>query len=103
MGHPPTFRDVEYLGIWNFGDVKLYCTPPTPPVNNWVSDRAGSGPGVIKGRGYMERPQNRQGSCLGTWEGPADGRSRLAAFFFFFFGFFGAKFTQLANYFFQNG
>jgi hypothetical protein len=31
----------------------------------------------------MERPQNRPGSCLATWEGPGDGLSRLAAFFFF--------------------
>jgi hypothetical protein len=46
----------------------------------------------------MERPQNREGSCLGTWEGPADGRSRLAAFFFFafffFFGFLGLNFPS---------
>jgi hypothetical protein len=27
----------------------------------------------------MERPQNQQGSCLATWEGPGDGLCRLEA------------------------
>jgi hypothetical protein len=80
---------VEYLGIWTFGDVNCTARPQLP--QSIIVFLTGPGPGVIKGRGYMERPQNRQGSCLGTWEGPGDGRSRLAAFFcfFLFLGFLG--------------
>jgi hypothetical protein len=99
---------VEYLGIWTFGDVNCSARPNSP-VNNWVSDRAGPGragrdlgEGKGGGEGYMERPQNQQGSCLATWEGPGDGLSRLAAFYYYYY-YFGAKFTQLANSFFQNG
>jgi hypothetical protein len=94
---------VEYLGIWTFGDVNCSARPNSP-VNNWVSARArrAAGRGQAGGAGYMERPQNQQGSCLATWEGPGDGLSRLAAFYYYYY-YFGAKFTQLANSFFQNG
>jgi len=43
VGSPPDFSGCGIFGDLDFWGCELYCTPPTPPVNNCVSDQAGPG------------------------------------------------------------